>query len=124
MAQSAIALVSGGLDSAVLLWHLKPNVKALLFNYNQRHQIELDHAIDICRQGNIPFEIADLRGITHLIKKGSQSGPEPPPDGHYTELSMKTTIVPNRNSIMLSIAVGHALSLDIQHVYYGAHGGD
>jgi 7-cyano-7-deazaguanine synthase len=119
-----VCLVSGGMDSAVLLWHLKPNVKALMFNYGQRHQLELLHATALCREAKVEYDVANLSEIKHLISKGSQTGGIEPPDGHYTELSMKTTIVPNRNAIMLSIAVGHAISIGAQEVWYAAHGGD
>lgn len=124
MPETAIALMSGGLDSTTLVWSLRPNVKALLVDYDQRHVKELGHARGLCRQGNIEYEVADLRAINKLIAKGSQSGDELPPEGHYTELSMKTTIVPNRNSIMLAIAVGWAVKLGIDKVYFAAHAGD
>jgi 7-cyano-7-deazaguanine synthase len=37
---------------------------------------------------------------------------------------MKTTVVPNRNMIMLSMAVGYAVSIEAKAVYFGAHSGD
>jgi len=109
-----------------LLWKLREEgpVKALLFHYGQRHATELSYASKLCDYFHIPYEIADLRPINKLISKGSQSGSELPPDGHYSDLSMKTTIVPNRNSIMLSIAVGHAVAIDSSDVYFAAHAGD
>src|SRR2546430_15656168 len=111
MPQTAIALMSGGLDSTTLVWSLRPDVKALLVDYDQRHITELNHAQQLCHVGNIEFEIADIRAINKLIAKGSQSGSEQPPEGHYTEMSMKTTIVPNRNSIILAIAVRWVVQL-------------
>jgi 7-cyano-7-deazaguanine synthase len=120
----SIVLYSGGLDSTVLLWSLLPNVKALLINYGQRHGKELEQAIKICSVNEIEWELADLYAINKLIRKGSQSGDELPPEGHYTDLSMKTTIVPNRNSIMLSIAVGWAVATNCERVFFAAHSGD
>jgi 7-cyano-7-deazaguanine synthase len=120
----SVVLFSGGLDSTTLLWSLRPNVKALLCNYGQRHVIELDRAQNICEAFDIEYEIANLEGINHLLRKGSQSGDEAVPEGHYAEDSMKTTIVPNRNMIMLSVAVGWALATGCNTVYYAAHGGD
>jgi 7-cyano-7-deazaguanine synthase len=124
MEKNAVALMSGGLDSTTLVWTLRPNVKALLVDYDQRHIRELNHAMHICGTYGIEFEVADLRAINKLIRKGSQSGDELPPEGHYTEMSMKTTIVPNRNSIMLAVAVGWALTLNVHNVYFAAHAGD
>lgn len=120
----AIALMSGGLDSTVLVWTLKPGVKVLLVDYGQRHRKELECARNICDELDIEYKTANLQGLNHFIHSGSQAGDEAPPKGHYTELSMKTTIVPNRNSIMLSIAVGWAVKLGIHDVYFAAHAGD
>jgi 7-cyano-7-deazaguanine synthase len=119
-----VCLYSGGLDSTTLLWSLRPNVKALLINYGQRHAVELVHAAKLCNTFGIDYETADLSGINRLIHKGSQSGDELPPDGHYAEETMKTTIVPNRNSIMLSVAVGWAVATGCKEVYFAAHAGD
>jgi 7-cyano-7-deazaguanine synthase len=120
----SIVLFSGGMDSTTLLWSQLPNVKALLVDYGQRHKRELYRAENICKTYEIEYQIAKLEGINHLLQKGSQSGPETPPEGHYTEMSMKTTIVPNRNSIMLSVAVGWAVSTNCDRVSFAAHGGD
>lgn len=48
----------------------------------------------------------------------------PVPEGHYAEESMKQTVVPNRNMILLSIASAYALSIGAETVYFGAHSGD
>jgi 7-cyano-7-deazaguanine synthase len=119
-----IVLYSGGLDSTVLLWSLRPNVKALIFQYGQRHSKEVGFATNICLTHNIEYEVADLHGIAHLIASGSQTGDQPVPEGHYAEESMKATIVPNRNMIMLSIAVGWAVSTKSHSVFWAAHAGD
>jgi 7-cyano-7-deazaguanine synthase len=120
----SIVLFSGGMDSTTLLWTLRPSVKALLVDYGQRHAKELSYAKRLCLDYGIEFQIADLTGINHLIRKGSQSGDEIPPEGHYSEMSMKTTIVPNRNMIMLSVACGWAIATDCVDVYFAAHAGD
>ena len=46
------------------------------------------------------------------------------PEGHYEAENMKSTVVPNRNMILLSLAVGYAVSVGAGQVYYGAHSGD
>jgi 7-cyano-7-deazaguanine synthase len=119
-----VMLYSGGLDSTVLLYKLKPNVKALLFNYGQRHKKELQNAGDICRDLDVAYNYVDLHDINFLIASGSQAGLAPVPEGHYAEESMKQTIVPNRNMIMISIAVGHAITIGAVNVWYAAHAGD
>lgn len=120
-----VLLYSGGLDSTVLLYELASRgVKALLINYDQRHKKELEHARAICIYADVSYAVCDLSNVGYLIAKGSQSGQEEVPLGHYADESMKTTVVPNRNMIMLSIAVGHAISIDAHNVYFAAHAGD
>jgi 7-cyano-7-deazaguanine synthase len=123
-----LVLYSGGLDSTVLLWSLKkshhPHLKAIMFDYGQRHAKELTCGTSICVRNDIDYVLADLSAVNHLIAKGSQSGSEPVPHGHYAEESMRRTIVPNRNMIMIAIAVGHAVTTDRDKVYYAAHAGD
>jgi 7-cyano-7-deazaguanine synthase len=122
-----VVLLSGGMDSAVLLWHVKSmdyEPFALSFDYGQRHKVELVRAKQLSSEAGVPWMVADISAIQPLIAKGSQTGLEQPPDGHYTEMSMKTTIVPNRNAIMLSIAVGFAVSHGMKRIWYAAHGGD
>ena len=46
------------------------------------------------------------------------------PEGHYADETMRSTIVPNRNMILLSLAVGYAVSINAVKVFYGAHTGD
>lgn len=120
-----IVLLSGGMDSTTLLWHLQSQQpKALIFDYGQRHKKEIVHAGRICEVAGVESSIADLTGVNHLINVGSQSGREPVPEGHYAEESMKTTIVPNRNMMMISIAVAWAQATGSEEVYYAAHAGD
>jgi 7-cyano-7-deazaguanine synthase len=73
----------------------------------------------------VEHRVADLTPITPLLGNNSLSSREiEVPEGHYEEESMKLTIVPNRNMIMLSVAIGWAVSLKYDAVAYGAHAGD
>jgi len=124
-----VAIASGGMDSTAMLYHLIAeghDVAALGFDYGQRHRKELDAASAICRKAEIPFQVATITAIAELIAgQSSQMNAEVEvPEGHYTAESMKATIVPNRNMIMLSIAIGHAIASDRVAVAYGAHAGD
>ena len=119
-----VMLFSGGLDSTTLLWALAPNVKALLVDYGQRHHVELEHAAELCVDARVGFDIVDLSHINPLIATGSQAGRDEVPEGHYAEESMRATVVPNRNMIMLAIAIGHAVKIGAYKVQLAVHAGD
>ncbi len=98
---------------------------ALSIDYGQRHRRELDHARQIAGRLGVEWQLADLSRIAPLLAGSSQTSPSiAVPHGHYAEESMKQTVVPNRNMIMLSIAAGWAISRQFDRVAYGAHTGD
>lgn len=122
-----ILIYSGGMDSTVLLYHLlnlKNDVKCLSINYGQKHKKEIENAQYFCNNLNIGHEIIDISNITKLISSSSLTSNLSIPDGHYEEESMKSTVVPNRNMIMLSIAIGWAINEKFNSVSYAAHAGD
>jgi 7-cyano-7-deazaguanine synthase len=123
-----IVVLSGGMDSATLLYYLKHQgheVRAISMNYGQRHVRELTAAAELCRFAGVEHKIADLTGITPLLGQNSLSGRDcPVPEGHYAEETMKLTVVPNRNMILLAVATAWAVSLKYDAVAYGAHSGD
>ncbi|PTX91851.1 7-cyano-7-deazaguanine synthase QueC [Verrucomicrobia bacterium LW23] len=125
---NTVAVYSGGMDSTVLLYHLLEDghqVRALSVNYGQKHSKELKHAASICAELGVEHRIADLRSISDLLAGSSLTSPDIQiPEGHYAEENMKTTVVPNRNMILLAIATGWAISIKAGSVSYGAHSGD
>ncbi len=46
------------------------------------------------------------------------------PEGHYAADNMKSTMVPNRNMILISLAIAYAVNENASEVWYGAHSGD
>lgn len=135
----AIALLSGGLDSTTLAYDLKEQydlTHLLSFDYGQRHKKELHVASRMAHRLGVPHDIVRL-GVTATagveamaplaaILKGSALTDDtvPVPDGHYAAESMKQTVVPNRNAIMLSIAYGVAVAEGADLVAFAAHAGD
>jgi 7-cyano-7-deazaguanine synthase len=123
-----VIVYSGGLDSTVLLYHLRAaghDLHALSVDYGQRHRCELAHAAKICAELGIPQPVADLSALQPLLAGSSLTSPEiEVAEGHYTAESMKSTVVPNRNMIFLSVATGHALSIKAGQIAYAAHSGD
>ena len=126
MARTAL-IYSGGVDSTVLLAHLLAEgreVHCLSVDYGQRHRRELEAARAICAHYGIDHRLADLRALAPLFGSNALTGGVKVPEGHYEEESMKATVVPNRNMLLISVATAWAVSLRAESVAYGAHGGD
>lgn len=124
----ALIIYSGGLDSTVLLhkYAAQNKVKAAIgFNYGQKHVKELEFAKINCQKLGIPYSILDLSCISKVFGNSSLvSKTDEVPDGHYEADNMKSTVVPNRNMIMISIAAAKAISLGCKTLAYAAHSGD
>lgn len=126
MARTAL-IYSGGVDSTVLLAHLQAEgreVHCLSVDYGQRHRRELEAARAICAHYGVDHRLADLRALAPLFGSNALTGGVKVPEGHYEEESMKATVVPNRNMLLISVATAWAVSLRAESVAYGAHGGD
>ena len=124
---TVVVIYSGGMDSYTLLHkarHEGWNVHALSFDYGQRHSRELDCAREVCAALAIPHRVVDIGAIQSLLGGSALTDEVAVPEGHYAEDNMKATVVPNRNMILLSLAIGQAVSLEAEAVWYGAHGGD
>ena len=79
----------------------------------------------LCAQDlGVPHKIVDISRVGALLSGSALTDDVDVPDGHYAEESMKATIVPNRNAIMLTIAYGVAASLNLDAVATAVHGGD
>lgn len=127
MSNKAVVVYSGGMDSYTVLHTALTEGKevyALSFNYGQRHSKELDVAAAVCAKHGIPHKIVDISAINSLMAGSSLTSDIEIPEGHYAEDSMKNTVVPNRNMVLLSMAIAYAVSLEAPEVYYGAHSGD
>jgi len=128
MSEKVVAVVSGGLDSTVLVHHLRDlglEVAMISFDYGQRHRKELGFAKMTATRFGIEHQIVDLTNVTNLISKSVLTDhSRDVPDGHYAEESMRQTVVPNRNAIMLNIAAGWAISLGAKSIATAIHAGD
>lgn len=123
-----LVLLSGGMDSAVLLASYRTAGKkchAVSFDYGQRHLIELMSAGSLAEYYESERTVLDLSSASAVFAGSSQTSPGiPVPEGHYAEESMKKTVVPNRNMVMLAMAGALAVSKGIPAVAYAAHAGD
>jgi len=124
---TTLVILSGGMDSAVLLAHFLDAghiVSALSVDYGQRHRIELEHAHALADYYRVPWECADLSALRPLLAGSSQTSEVPVPYGHYADASMRVTVVPNRNMILLAVAGAKAIGMAADQIAYAAHAGD
>jgi len=123
-----IALLSGGIDSTTLLYHLlakKHKVIAVSFNYGQRHKKELEYAKKVCQKLKVEQKVVNLSSLKELLHGSALTTPKVEvPAGHYTDATMKATVVPNRNMIFLSIAGGYAVAEKADMLAIAVHAGD
>lgn len=123
-----VVLCSGGIDSATLAWKVAAAgtlERLVSFDYGQRHRRELEHAAAIAAKLGARHDVVDISGLGRFLTASSLiSGGDAVPDGHYAESNMKSTVVPNRNAIMLSIAFGIASGARADAVGIAVHGGD
>lgn len=125
MRNSLIAL-SGGVDSTTLLYEYREEVAcAVGFDYGSKHNAqELAAAKAICRELEIPYLIIPLAFIGEYFRSDLLLSGGEMQLGDYSEENMRSTVVPFRNGIMLSVLAGLAESRDLQQVLIANHFGD
>ncbi|GLV54475.1 7-cyano-7-deazaguanine synthase [Dictyobacter sp. S3.2.2.5] len=132
----AVLIVSGGMDSCVLAHYYAAagfHLHLISFDYGQKHVKELDYAeryiADLSArysQLEIVHDTIDLP-IAQLLTNSDSALINPErqmPHGHYTDDSMKATVVPYRNPNMLLQAATVAWNEHASVVAYAAHQGD
>ena len=126
MKKDTILVLSGGLDSTTMLYEYKQRIAlALSFHYGSNHNDrELAFARLHCERLGIRHIVIPLDFISRYFHSSLLAGAEAVPDGGYAEDNMRSTVVPFRNGIMLSIAVGMAENEGLQYVMMANHSGD
>ena len=123
----SLVVLSGGMDSTVALCEafVNSDVEAISFNYGSKHNdAEFGRARATCQSMKVPHIRVDLPFINTLFKSDLLKSGGKIPEGHYEAPTMKKTVVPFRNGIMLSIAAGYAESIGAEQVVIGNHFGD
>lgn len=124
----AVVLLSGGIDSSTLLYFLDKDYDCFPLSvlYGQKHSREIDAAEVICDSlgvlGN--WKLINLPQLGAILPSSLTSRDQSIPEGHYADESMKSTVVPNRNMILLAIAAGYAQGIGAGYVAYAPHKGD
>ena len=124
--KDSLLILSGGVDSTTLLYDEQERIAlAVSFDYGSKHNAcEIPFAQWHCQQLGIPHVIIPLDFMARYFRSSLLTGGEEIPEGHYDDENMRSTVVPFRNGIMLSIAVGMAESNGLQYVMMANHGGD
>jgi 7-cyano-7-deazaguanine synthase len=128
MKKKVVVLVSGGMDSVAALYEANQVFAvagAVSFDYGSKHNHkEIPFAAWHSLKLGIPHRTIRLSFVDELFKSDLLQSGGTIPDGHYQELTMKQTVVPFRNGIMLSIAGGYAESIEATGLVIAAHSGD
>jgi 7-cyano-7-deazaguanine synthase len=122
-----IVICSGGLDSVSLAHRVAAEHELhglLSFDYGQRHRKEVTFAAACAARLKVPHQNIDIRDIGRALSGSALTDDVAVPDGHYAEDTMRVTVVPNRNAIMLAIAFGVASPRGADAVATAVHGGD
>lgn len=124
--KDSVLILSGGMDSTTLLYDQRDRIAlAISFDYGSNHNArEIPFAQLHCQRLGIKHIVIPLDFMTKYFKSSLLEGSEAIPEGHYADENMKSTVVPFRNAIMLSIAVGIAESHQLKNVMMANHGGD
>jgi len=124
--KDSIIVLSGGMDSVTLLHDYRERIAlAVTFDYGSNHNArEIECARKQCEILGIEHIVIPLSFMGKYFKSSLLSGANDIPEGHYADENMRSTVVPFRNGIMLSVACGLAESRDLHHVMIANHGGD
>lgn len=124
--KDSVLIVSGGMDSITMLYEYSDRIAiGLSFDYGSNHNArEIPFARLHCERLGIRHVVIGLDFMHRYFKSSLLEGADAIPEGHYAGENMKSTVVPFRNGIMLSIAAGIAESNGLKHVMMANHGGD
>lgn len=126
MVKDSIIILSGGMDSVTLLHYRRERIAlAVSFDYGSNHnKREIECARRQCEIAGVEHMVISLDFMGKYFRSSLLEGADKIPEGHYADDNMKSTVVPFRNGIMLSIACGLAESRGLRHVMMANHGGD
>mgnify|MGYP002521662194 CR=1 FL=1 len=124
--KDTILILSGGMDSTTLLYDYQERIAlALSFDYGANHNArEIAFAREHCQLLGIEHLVIPLQFMAQYFDSSLLQGGDAIPEGSYDDSNMRSTVVPFRNGIMLSVAVGMAENRGLKAVMMANHGGD
>ena len=126
MTKDAVIVVSGGMDSTTMLYEFADEIGlAVTFDYGAKHgSREIPFAQMHCKRLGIEHIVIKMDFMQRYFRSSLLSGGEDIPEGSYDDENMRSTVVPFRNGIMLSIACGLAESRGLKRLMIANHAGD
>ena len=124
--KDSLLVLSGGLDSTTMLYEYEERIAmAVSFHYGSNHNDrELYYARLHCERLGIKHIVVSLAFIKEYFRSSLLEGGDAVPEGDYADDNMRSTVVPFRNGIMLSIAAGFAETYGLKNIMLANHAGD
>lgn len=124
--KDSIIILSGGIDSTTMLYDYRERIAlAVTFDYGSNHNAkEIPFARYHCEKLGIEHIVIELGFMKRYFESSLLSGADAIPEGNYDDDNMRSTVVPFRNGIMLSIAAGLAETRGLKYVMMANHAGD
>lgn len=124
--EEAVVVFSGGQDSTTcLFWAMKnfKSVRAIAFNYGQRHKLELEMAKDLADQHQVPIDILDM-GLLNQLAPNALTREDTNVETDVTEGQLPNTFVEGRNLLFLTFAAIYAKGKGCRHLITGVSQSD
>lgn len=129
---SGVVLISGGMDSVTLLYHIKnlypdATIHAITMYYGQRHKKEIFCSRYWCKKLGVSFHEYKLSFISDITKDVSSmigASKIDVPNEEYDSTKTPSTYVPFRNAMFTMIAACYCESNNLTNIYYAGHAGD
>ena len=129
---SGVVLISGGMDSVTLLFHIKnlypdDTIHAMTMYYGQRHKQEIHYSKYWCKRLNVPFHeynLSFVKDITRKVSSMIDKSDLDVPNEEYDSTKTPSTYVPFRNAMFTMIAACYCESNGLNNIYYAGHAGD
>lgn len=124
MGEKAVLLFSGGIDSTTALYWGKKHfqdVRALIFAYGQRHELEVEMARKIADSRQVNYRVVELP-LKYLVYSALIDRDREIPRSlarSRDRRGIPQTYVPFRNGIFLAVAAAFAESRNIRHLVTG-----
>ncbi|GAA0453844.1 7-cyano-7-deazaguanine synthase QueC [Alkalibacillus silvisoli] len=117
--EKALVVFSGGQDSTTCLFWALENFKAVetvTFDYNQRHDLEIQVAKDIAKELGVTNRVLDMTLISQLSANALTRDDI---DIEENEGELPSTFVEGRNHLFLSFAAVLAKQIGAKHIVTG-----